>query len=171
MLARSEHVASVPGVARVEPLRATQLQISASLPPVTLLARPLSMAGAPGAALLANTPEPTVDAALKEHRAVGQARLRVWGFEVYDASLWAAPGFDAPRFAAQRFGLELHYRRAFAGRDIAQRSIDEMRGATTVNVTAAAASLTGCPGTWGPDLFNPDISNYEYIRPRPQVCE
>ena len=37
-------VARVPGVARVEPLRATQLQLTASLPPVTLLARPLAMA-------------------------------------------------------------------------------------------------------------------------------
>jgi putative ABC transport system permease protein len=36
-------VARVPGVARVEPLRATQLQLTASLPPVTLLARPLAM--------------------------------------------------------------------------------------------------------------------------------
>lgn len=72
--------------------------------------------------------EPTASAALQGKQAVGQGLLRIWGFEVYDASLWAAPGFDAPRFAAQRFGLELHYRRAFAGRDIAQRSIDEMRG-------------------------------------------
>ena len=71
----------------------------------------LALAGAPGAALLANTPEPTVDAALKEHRAVGQARLRVWGFEVYDASLWTAPGFDAQRYAEHRFGLELSYLR------------------------------------------------------------
>ncbi|WP_439114541.1 FtsX-like permease family protein [Hydrogenophaga sp.] len=38
-------VARVSGVARVEPLRATQLQLTASLPPVTLLARPLAMGG------------------------------------------------------------------------------------------------------------------------------
>jgi len=36
-------VARVSGVDRVEPLRATQLQLTASLPPVTLLARPLAM--------------------------------------------------------------------------------------------------------------------------------
>jgi putative ABC transport system permease protein len=36
-------VARVSGVARVEPLRATPLQLDTSLPPVTLLARPLAM--------------------------------------------------------------------------------------------------------------------------------
>lgn len=42
-------VGALPGVARVDPLRATFVQMDAALPPVTLLARPLSMAGAPGA--------------------------------------------------------------------------------------------------------------------------
>ncbi|MDP3322001.1 MAG: ABC transporter permease, partial [Hydrogenophaga sp.] len=36
-------VAALPGVARVDPLRATSLQLSATLPAVTLLARPLDM--------------------------------------------------------------------------------------------------------------------------------
>lgn len=75
----------------------------------------------------ATVPEPTVAAALKDKQALGQGRLRVWGFEVYDASLWAGPGFDGQRYAEQRFALELHYLRAFKGRDIAARSIDEMR--------------------------------------------
>jgi putative ABC transport system permease protein len=47
-------VARLPGVARVEPLRATQLQLSPNLPPVTLLARPLAVvgnAGLPGQSL------------------------------------------------------------------------------------------------------------------------
>ncbi|WP_068172933.1 ABC transporter permease [Hydrogenophaga taeniospiralis] len=42
-------VGALPGVVRVDPLRATFVQMDAALPPVTLLARPLSMAGAPGA--------------------------------------------------------------------------------------------------------------------------
>jgi len=74
------------------------------------------------------TPEPTVSAALKDTQPVGQARLRVWGFEVYDASLWAGPGFDPQRFEQQRFALELSYLRDFKGRKIAERSIEEMRG-------------------------------------------
>lgn len=79
------------------------------------------------AAVVANVPETTVAAALKDKRPVGQGRLRVWGFEVYDASLWASPGFDGQRFQDQRFALELHYLRALKGRDIAARSIEEMR--------------------------------------------
>lgn len=57
----------------------------------------------------------------------GQALLRIWGFEVYDATLYAPADFDASRFEQQAFGLELHYRRRFEGKDIAQRSIDEMQ--------------------------------------------
>ena len=38
-----------------------------------------------------------------------------------------APGFDAADLARQRYVLELKYARAFKGRDIAQRSLDEMR--------------------------------------------
>lgn len=79
------------------------------------------------ATVVANVPEATVASALKDKRPLGQGRLRVWGFEVYDASLWASPGFDGQRFQDQRFALELHYLRAFKGRDIAARSIDEMR--------------------------------------------
>jgi len=75
----------------------------------------------------ASAPEATVAAALQDKQALGQGRLRVWGFEVYDASLWASPGFDVQRYSEQRFALELNYLRAFKGRDIAARSIDEMR--------------------------------------------
>ncbi|MDP2418347.1 MAG: ABC transporter permease [Hydrogenophaga sp.] len=41
-------VARLPGVVRVEPLRATQLQLTPSLPPITLLARPLVMGDGTG---------------------------------------------------------------------------------------------------------------------------
>jgi hypothetical protein len=66
-------------------------------------------------------------AALAPLRLAGSGLYRYWGFDVYQASLWVGPGFDAGALAQQRFGLELHYLRAFQGRDIAQRSIDEMR--------------------------------------------
>jgi hypothetical protein len=85
-------------------------------------------AGLPLSAVHASTPEPTVQAALQGKNATDKVRLRVWGFEVYDAVLHTPPGFNAERFAEQRFGLELNYLRAFKGADIAERSIDEMRG-------------------------------------------
>jgi hypothetical protein len=81
--------------------------------------------------------ETTVGAALKDQPKLGTARLRVWGFEVYDASLYAAPGFDAQRFTEQRFGLELNYLRSFKGPDIAERSIEEMRGLATIDPAQA----------------------------------
>lgn len=70
---------------------------------------------------------PTVSAALAEKQAVASTRLRVWGFEVYDARLWARTGFELTRFEDQPFALELAYLRGFKGADIARRSIDEMR--------------------------------------------
>ena len=57
----------------------------------------------------------------------GQQRFRVWGFEVYDASLWTPPGFNAAQTETQLLALELHYLRDFAAKDIAERSIKEMR--------------------------------------------
>jgi Chalcone isomerase-like len=57
----------------------------------------------------------------------GEQLFKVWGFEVYVARLWVAPDFKAADFAARPLALELAYRRAFSGRDIAQRSLAEMR--------------------------------------------
>lgn len=65
--------------------------------------------------------------ALQNPRTVGQARLKVWGFEVYDATLRADAGFSATAFERHRFALELSYLRSFKGSDIARRSVDEMR--------------------------------------------
>ena len=57
----------------------------------------------------------------------GQARFTYWGFEVYQATLWVAPGFAAPAYDKSPFALELAYLRDFKGADIAKRSIAEMR--------------------------------------------
>lgn len=56
----------------------------------------------------------------------GQAKLTFWGFEVYQVSLWVAPGFTAKAYADHGFALELSYLRDFAGTDIAKRSLAEM---------------------------------------------
>jgi hypothetical protein len=60
-------------------------------------------------------------------RLAGSARLRFWGFDVYQANLWVRPGFQAPDFARHTFALELDYLRDFTSAAIAGRSIDEMR--------------------------------------------
>jgi hypothetical protein len=73
-------------------------------------------------------PRPTLQAALRTPRLVGQHRFTYWGFEVYDASLWASAPFAAQDWAKQILALELRYLRDFKGADIAQRSIDEIQG-------------------------------------------
>lgn len=103
------------------------------------------------------TPEPTVSAALQDKQLQGNARLRVWGFEVYDASLWAGPGFDAQRYAQHRFGLELSYLRSFKGRNIAERSIDEMRGIADITPEQATRWLAAMS-----ELF-PDVERGDRI--------
>jgi len=54
-------------------------------------------------------------------------RLRVWGFEVYDARLWTPRGFRHSQAMQQVFALELQYLRKLEGSAIASRSIEEMR--------------------------------------------
>jgi len=60
-------------------------------------------------------------------RLAGSARLRFWGFDVYQASLWVRPGFEPQHYARHAFALELDYLRDFTGEAIAGRSIEEMR--------------------------------------------
>lgn len=80
-----------------------------------------------------NARPPELQEALPQGRLLGGGRLRVFGFQVYDARLWAGPGFRVDNFASQSLALELSYLRAFEGQAIAERSITEMRRAAPVN--------------------------------------
>lgn len=57
---------------------------------------------------------------------LGQARMRWFGLTIYDVRLWAPepPGRD---WWARPLALELEYARSLRGRDIAERSLQEMR--------------------------------------------
>ena len=61
---------------------------------------------------------------LEQPQIVGQARLKVLLFKVYDATLYAPQGRYSPD---DQFALSLRYLRAFDGDKIAQRSVEEMR--------------------------------------------
>ena len=76
---------------------------------------------------------------LPSGRPVGQARLRIWGLDIYDATLWVAPGFRRQDFTGHGFALQLHYLRGFTGADIARRSLDEMRRAGGFSEVQAAS--------------------------------
>jgi hypothetical protein len=80
-----------------------------------------------------------LQALLPQSRLVGQGRLTYWGLQVYDARLLAAPGFNAALLATQPFALELAYLRDFSSRDIAERSIAEMRRAGSFSEAKARA--------------------------------
>lgn len=92
---------------------------------------------------------------LAQPRQVGSGLYSWWGFDVYQASLWAEPGFDAAALPRQRYALELHYRRDFKGRDIAQRSIDEMRRVGSFSDAQAQAWLQAMVAVF-PDVSNGD---------------
>jgi hypothetical protein len=91
---------------------------------------------------------PEVSSAMADARLAGSTRLRVWGFEVYDAQLWVAPGFRANQFAQFPLALSLHYLRALKGAAIAQRSLKEMRGSGPVPEALADQWLTAMTQTF-----------------------
>ena len=78
-----------------------------------------------------------IASALPQSRLMGTTRLTVWGFQVYDARLWAVPGTTADKLSTQPFALELTYLRAFDSLDIATRSITEMRRSAPISEAQA----------------------------------
>lgn len=72
---------------------------------------------------------------------VGEGTLRFLGFAVYDARLLAPPGWRAEALGRTPLVLELTYRRAFRGADIARRSLEEMRRAGPIPAADEAAWL------------------------------
>jgi hypothetical protein len=83
-----------------------------------------------GRAVSASTPPPEVAQALPQARLQGSGRLRFLGLRVYDARLWVAgqPVADTPDgWHDVPLALELQYLRRLVGRQIAERSLEEMR--------------------------------------------
>jgi hypothetical protein len=61
-------------------------------------------------------------------RLQGEGRLRFLGLHVYDARLWTPEGHVGDADWSRRdFALELQYARALVGRQIAERSLEEIR--------------------------------------------
>ncbi len=102
----------------------------------SLLALPLACGpltlSATARARSAPLPPPEVRSELPGARLLGSGRLTFMLFHVYDARLWAEPGFDATRFEQSPLALELDYARGFDNTDIAERSIEEMRRSSTI---------------------------------------
>ena len=110
---------------------ASQLLLGAGLGAGATLAR--AQAQEPATALA----PAEVRSALSGARWAGSARLRYWGFDVYDARLWVSGDFRASRFAQHALMLELVYLRALKGRSIAERSLAEMRRGAAITQAQA----------------------------------
>lgn len=93
--------------------------------------------------------------AVPQAQLVGSGRLTVWGFDAYDAALWAPPGFQSAPYAGQTFALELVYLRDFTGEAIADRSIREMRRIGSVSEAQAAEWLRAMRSAF-PDIRRGD---------------
>lgn len=57
----------------------------------------------------------------------GHYRFTSWGFDIYEARLWVAPGFKANEYERHAFALELSYMRDFSNASISKRSLEEMQ--------------------------------------------
>jgi len=80
---------------------------------------------------------PEVAQSLPQARLQGGSRFRYYGFHVYDAQLWVPPTFDPASLFGQPFALSLIYARSLKARDIAERSIEEMRRQATLGEAEA----------------------------------
>ena len=103
----------------------------------------------------ASAPDMSFATALQNKQVIGSARLRVWGFDVYDMRLKAGPGFDTARFADGPLALELSYLRNLKGADIAERSLDEMRNLESIAPAQAESWLAAMRGLF-PDVKKGD---------------
>ena len=109
------------------------------------------------AAAAAADTRPEVKKALPQGQLIGKARLTVWGFQVYDATLWAAAGFGPASYASQPLALELAYLHAFDATSIAERSLQEMRRSAAISDAQAAQ--------WTADMLRviPDVKKGDRI--------
>ena len=71
----------------------------------------------------------------------GQGRFRYFGLSIYDVRLWSAEPVAAASWSEQKLTLELQYARTLVGREIAKRSLAEMRRQAAVTDAQAQAWL------------------------------
>ncbi|MEY4562735.1 MAG: hypothetical protein RLZZ618_2012, partial [Pseudomonadota bacterium] len=90
-------------------------------------------------------------------RLQGAGRLSFLGLRIYDSKLWVDPAFTAENFERHPLALELVYARSLDGKQIAERSLTEMKRAGPLDDTRAAAWLADMGATF------PDVSANDRI--------
>ncbi len=114
-----------------------------------------SFANTAVAATVAAQPPRDIAQALDQARKLGQSRLVVFGFNIYDAKLWAQDGFAVANYANFAFALDLRYLRNLSGNSIAERSLKEMRNIEAVSDAKAQEWLDQMRKTF-PDIKKGD---------------
>ena len=92
----------------------------------------------------------------------GQGQMRFLGLRIYDARLWVTPDFQVQSFANYPFALELTYHRAFTGKAIAERSVQEIERQTSLD-PAQAQRWTELLTNWLPDVKAGDSLTGVYV--------
>ena len=96
-------------------------------------------------------PQPVVEQFSPAPRLAGQGQMRFFGLRIYDARLWVGPNFEAQAFGNYPLALELTYHRAFTGKAIAERSIQEIERQRPLEPTLAQRWTTQLT-EWLPDV-------------------
>ena len=106
----------------------------------TVLAQPSLAPAAAAASIAASAADLPAELrnSLPQAKLIGKARLKIWGFDVYDVRLWASAGFNPARYSAFPLALELVYLRDFKAQDSVERSLKEMRRTQPIDDTQAA---------------------------------
>ncbi len=98
---------------------------------------------------------PEVARSLPGGQRLGSTRLRVFGFSVYDATLWVEPGFAAESFERHPLALTLSYLRDLKGQAIAERSLVEMARGAQISPAQSQAWLAAMQASF-PDVRSGD---------------
>lgn len=74
-------------------------------------------------------------------RQMALAQMRFFGLLIYDIRLWAQAPVDTQSWGQQVLALELIYARSLSGREIAKRSLAEMRRQAEISASQAQVWL------------------------------
>ncbi|MCZ8072868.1 MAG: chalcone isomerase family protein [Paucibacter sp.] len=114
-------------------------------------------------------------------RLQSEAQMRFFGLRIYDIRLWVSEHVNADNWSRQILALELEYARSLSGREIAKRSLVEMRRQAEISEEKAQRWLTEMEAAF-PDvkagdrisgLFEPGrgVQFFVNSQPRRQIAD
>jgi hypothetical protein len=130
---------------------------------------------------LARAQDAVVPTELAGMRMQGAGQMRYFGFLIYDIRLWVREPIDASNWANKSLALELEYARTLHGREIARRSLLEMRRQADIKEPQAQRWLVAMQASF-PDvnkgdrisgLHEPGVGAQFFVngRPTPHIAD